>query len=53
MMVRILGVLTGKVRPFRGPDEPSAIAKRLVEGPVAVEMLGLVGDQQADRSLLC
>lgn len=51
MMVRILGVLTGKVKPFRGPDEPSAIAKRLVEGPVAVEMLGLVGDQQADRSV--
>ena len=51
MMVRILGVLTGKVKPFRGPDEPSAIAKRLVEGPVSVDMLGLVGDQQADRSV--
>ena len=39
MMVRILGVLTGKVKPFRGPDEPSAIAKRLVEGPVVAPRL--------------
>ncbi len=45
MMVRILGVLTGEVKPFRRPDEPSAIAKRLVEGPVAVDVLGLAGDQ--------
>ncbi len=44
----ILSVLTGKVHPFRTPDEPSAIAKLSVAGPVAVNLLGLDGDEQAD-----
>ena len=42
-------VLIGTVAPFRGPDEPSAIAKRPVDAPVAVTPLGLAGDEQADR----
>lgn len=50
MKVEILAVLTGKARPFRG-DEPSAIGKRPVADSVAVEALGLVGDEQADRTV--
>jgi len=46
--IPILAVLTGKVAPFRGPDEPSAIAKLPVSRPVAVTPLGLAGDEQAD-----
>lgn len=45
----ILSVLTGKVAPFRAADEPSAIAKQAVAGPVAVGWHGLAGDEQADR----
>lgn len=48
METQILAVLAGKVRPFRGPDEPSAIAKAPLEGTVAVGRLGLAGDEQAD-----
>ena len=47
--VVIGAVLIGTVVPFRGPDEPSAIAKRPVAAPVAVTALGLAGDEQADR----
>ncbi len=42
-------VNTGTVAPFRTADEPSAIAKQPVAGPVEVTVLGLAGDQQADR----
>ena len=42
-------MLTGKVAPFRDADEPSAIAKQPVAGPIAVGHLGLAGDEQADR----
>lgn len=49
MKAEILSVLVGKVRPFRGDDEPSAIGKLPVAGPVAIGPLGLVGDEQADR----
>lgn len=49
MKVEILEVLTGKVRPFRGEAEPSAIGKHPVAGPVAIGALGLGGDEQADR----
>lgn len=45
----ILALLTGSIRPFRGPDEPSAIAKLPVDGTVAIGPLGLAGDEQADR----
>lgn len=47
----VLSILCGKVAPFRGPDEPSAIAKAPVAGPVRVFRLGLDGDQQADLSV--
>lgn len=41
----------GKVCPFRGTDEPSAIVKTPVEGPVRVHRLGLAGDEQADLAV--
>ncbi|WP_159977481.1 MULTISPECIES: MOSC domain-containing protein [unclassified Novosphingobium] len=47
----ILSLQCGKVAAFRGPDEPSAIAKRPVAGPVRVHRLGLEGDAQADLSV--
>ncbi|QCB53632.1 MOSC domain-containing protein [Sphingopyxis sp. PAMC25046] len=50
MKTPILAVLTGKARPFRG-DEPSAIGKLPVTDAVAVDAMGLVGDEQADRSV--
>ena len=50
MKTEILAVLTGKAIPFRG-DEPSAIAKLPVLDAVAVDAMGLVGDEQADRSV--
>ncbi|MBB4631185.1 MOSC domain-containing protein [Sphingosinicella soli] len=43
----IEAVLTGTPRLLRG-DEMSAIAKKPVDGPVAVTPLGLEGDAQAD-----
>ena len=49
MMHEVLAVLIGKATPFRGADEPSAIAKLPREGPVVVGPLGLAGDEQADR----
>lgn len=49
MKTEILAVLTGKVRAFRGDDEPSAIGKFPVAGAVAIDALGLAGDEQADR----
>ena len=50
METRILAVLLGKSRPFRG-DEPSAIGKRPVADAVAVGAMGLAGDEQADRTV--
>ncbi|HET6524721.1 MOSC domain-containing protein [Sphingopyxis sp.] len=50
MKTEILAVLTGKARPFRG-DEPSAIGKLPVAEAVAVDAMGLAGDEQADRSV--
>lgn len=47
---KILAVLTGKALPFRS-GETSAIAKAPCEGPVAVGLLGLEGDEQADLSV--
>lgn len=44
----VLSVLTGKVRPFRAPDEPSAIGKLPVTSPVEISPFGLAGDEQAD-----
>ena len=45
----ILALLTGSIRPFRGPNKPSAIAKLPVHGTVVIGPLGLAGDEQADR----
>lgn len=45
--VAIIAVLTGKIAPFRS-NEPSAIAKRPADAPVAITPLGLAGDEQAD-----
>lgn len=50
METEILAILTGKARPFRG-DEMSAIAKRPVAEAVAVDAMGLAGDEQADRTV--
>ena len=50
MKTEILAVLTGKARAFRG-DEPSAIGKLPVADAVAVDAMGLVGDEQADRTV--
>lgn len=49
--VSILSVQCGKVAPFRGPDEPSAIGKTPVNGRVRVGPLGLEGDAQADLAV--
>lgn len=51
MNAEILAVLLGKVRPFRGDDEPSAIGKLPVAHAVAVGAMGLAGDEQADRTV--
>ncbi len=48
MTAEILSVQTGTITPFRAPDEPSAIAKFPKSGLVAIGMLGLAGDEQAD-----
>ncbi|KPH60612.1 MOSC domain-containing protein [Novosphingobium sp. ST904] len=47
----ILSVQRGKVQPFRGPEEPSAIGKVPADGAVKVHRLGLEGDEQADLSV--
>jgi MOSC domain-containing protein YiiM len=47
----LLSVQTGRVAPL-GPDGvPSAIVKTARQGPVAVSVLGLHGDEQADLSV--
>lgn len=51
MNAQILAVLLGKVRPFRGDDEPSAIGKLPMTDTVAVGAMGLAGDEQADRTV--
>ena len=50
---RVLSVNRGESRPLvvGGRTVPSAIVKRPVEGPVAVGMLGLEGDEQADPAV--
>ncbi|WP_221033021.1 MOSC domain-containing protein [Actomonas aquatica] len=42
-------VLTGRIAPLSRPGASSAIDKKPVAGPVAIEALGLFGDEQADR----
>lgn len=48
MKAEIFHVLTGRVQPFRGTIETSAIGKQPVEGRIKVNRLGLEGDEQAD-----
>ena len=48
---KVLSILTGMAAPFRGEDEPSATAKRPRIGPVAIDPLGLAGDEQADLTV--
>lgn len=48
MNAEILSVLTGQITTFRAPDEPSAIAKFPVPRAIAIGLLGLAGDEQAD-----
>ena len=45
----ILAVMTGRATRFRDADEHSAIAKAPVDGRVRVGLLGIQGDEQADR----
>jgi len=45
----ILALLAGRIAPFRASDEPSAIAKQPVDGPVSIGIEGFSGDEQADR----
>lgn len=47
----VLSILRGKARPFRGPDESSAIGKQPITGNVRIHYLGLEGDEQADRTV--
>lgn len=49
--IPVLSLQCGKVRAFRGPDQPSAIGKLPVEGPVQVWRLGFAGDEQADLAV--
>ena len=49
--VAIRSIQCGKVAPFRGEDEPSAIGKVPVAGAVRIGRLGLDGDEQADLAV--
>ncbi len=49
LSVPIIAVLAGKIASLRGPDEPSAIAKSPLTGPVAITPHGISSDEQADR----
>ena len=49
--VPVLSVQCGTAVPFRGAEEPSAIAKAPVAGAVEVRRLGLAGDEQADLTV--
>ncbi|TCM18961.1 MOSC domain-containing protein YiiM [Novosphingobium sp. PhB165] len=51
LSVPIRSIQCGRVHPFRDLDEPSAIGKHPVQGPVRVRRLGLEGDEQADLTV--
>ena len=46
--ISIDALLLGKVRPYTRPGSTSAIDKRPAGDRVRIELLGLVGDEQAD-----
>lgn len=50
---QLVSIQTGRVRPLMvgGRKQVSAIGKSRVNGPVAVGVLGLAGDEQADLSV--
>lgn len=50
---QLIAIQTGQVRPLRvgGRKLVSAIGKSTVQGPVALGVLGLAGDEQADLSV--
>lgn len=48
-LARIERLLIGKAVPYTRPGSHSAIAKQPVDGPVAVGIDGLAGDEQGDR----
>jgi MOSC domain-containing protein YiiM len=48
---RLYSVQVGRVAPLGPEAVPSGFVKRSVAAAVAVEALGLVGDEQADRSV--
>lgn len=51
--MRVVSVNVGRVRPLRVGDRTltSGIGKAPVQGPVALQALGLAGDEQADFSV--
>lgn len=51
LSVPVLSIQRGKVLPFRGEDEPSAIGKRPVRDKVRVHRFGIEGDEQADLAV--
>ena len=51
MKILSVCVARSELRLILGQAVPSAIGKRAVAGPVAVQALGLAGDEQADQSV--
>lgn len=51
---RVLSVQTGRAQPIQIGDRTvlSGIGKQVVDGPVAVNQLGLDGDEQADLTAI-
>jgi MOSC domain-containing protein YiiM len=49
MTFTVTALLAGRIAPFGADDEPSAIGKAPVSGRVRIGLLGLDGDEQADR----
>jgi MOSC domain-containing protein YiiM len=50
-IVRSINVARAQARSIQGRQVLTAIGKRPVEGPVAVTLMGLAGDEQADLSV--
>jgi len=47
----LLSIQVGQIRPLGPAAVPSAFNKHVVDGPIEVTPLGLVGDEQADLSV--
>ena len=48
---KVVSLHLGKIAPLGPQGEPSGFVKHAVAHPVEVNILGLVGDQQADLSV--